>query len=81
MADNKALRASLWLLGGVAVGAVAGVLLAPKAGEETRRDLASWLRKKREQLPVKKDAVVAAFRAGKEAYQETGGHKKETVAA
>ena len=94
MADNRLLKALPWLIGGVAVGAAVGVLCAPKAGQETRQDLAAWLRKKREQtkevanklketIPAKKEQVVAAFRAGKEAYkQEAGNHRaKDPVVA
>jgi gas vesicle protein len=31
-----------YLLGGLAVGAAAGVLLAPKSGAETREDIEGW---------------------------------------
>ena len=92
MADNRLLKALPWLIGGAAVGAAIGVLYAPKGGKETRADLADWLKKKRAQsremasrlrdrIPAKKEQVVAAFRAGKEAFQETGNHRKEPVAA
>ena len=91
MTENRLLKALPWLIGGAAVGAAFGVLYAPKAGKETRADLSDWLRKKRqqtrdmashlrEQIPAK-TSVVAAFKAGKEAYQETGSHRKEHVAA
>lgn len=91
MTENRMLKALPWLIGGAAVGAAFGVLYAPKAGKETRADLSDWLRKKREQtrdmasrlreqIPAKKEQVVAAFKAGKEAYQETGDHRKEPVA-
>ena len=92
MAENRLLRSLGYLVGGIALGAATGVLFAPKAGKETRQDLAAWLKKKRERtqelaqkvretIPTKKEAVVAAFRAGKEAFQEAGNHKKEAVHA
>ncbi len=44
-------RRSLWpaFLAGTAAGVVLGMLYAPSTGEENRRDLADWLREKREQ--------------------------------
>ena len=33
---------------GIVIGAVAGLLLAPKAGRETRKDVQSWLKQSRE---------------------------------
>jgi gas vesicle protein len=40
---------SVWyLLGGVAIGAAAGLLLAPKKGSETRDDISDWSRRSRE---------------------------------
>jgi len=94
MAENKLTKALPWFIGGVVVGAAVGVLYAPKKGEETRRDVAEWLRQKREEtrelanrlknrIPAKKEQVAAAFRAGKEAFQqEAGNHRaKEPIAA
>lgn len=74
----------MFLLLGVAVGAAAGLLLAPKSGKETREQLADWLDERRERgaellhklkdaVPEKKDQIAAAIRAGKEAY---GSHAK-----
>ena len=40
MSDNKSLAFPMGLLAGVVGGIVAGILLAPKSGEETRRELA-----------------------------------------
>ncbi len=91
MADNKLLRALRYFLGGVALGAVVGVLYAPKSGKETRLEVKDWLKQKREEsrklaakfrdtIPAKKDQVVAAIRAGKEAFQDAN-HRKEAVAA
>ena len=36
---------------GAAIGAVAGILLAPKSGEETRNDLNEKMKKIKENLP------------------------------
>lgn len=71
----------LFLLG-AAVGGLAGVLLAPRAGKETRAKLKDWLEERREkgeellakireEAEGKKDQVAAAVRAGKQAYEET----------
>jgi gas vesicle protein len=75
-----------FLLGAVA-GAVAGVLLAPKSGKETREELADWLQERRakgeeflskikDEGGYKKDAIEAAIRAGKQAFAEASGREK-----
>ena len=46
MNQNK--KPWLFLLGGIAAGAVLGVLFAPRAGKETREDVSEWLRQRRE---------------------------------
>jgi gas vesicle protein len=67
MADEKNGRGGLgaaWFLAGVAVGALVGVLYAPKSGRETREDLAHGARGGKEYLRNKsKDAAdkVSAF--------------------
>jgi gas vesicle protein len=38
---------------GAAVGAALGILLAPKAGKETREDVSEWLKVKREEVLAK----------------------------
>jgi gas vesicle protein len=73
------------VLGGIVVGAVAGVLLAPDSGKETRRKLTDWLKAKRlasrETLSERKEQVLSAIQAGKKAYQEKSAEKKELVNA
>ena len=65
---------------GAAMGAALGVLLAPKAGKETRGQIGDWLKEKREEGGellaklkeeglAKKEQVAAAFKAGKQAYE------------
>jgi gas vesicle protein len=91
--DNAAGDVIFFLLG-AAVGAAAGVLLAPKSGKETREQLGDWLKERRERskellaelkhaVPEKKEAFAAAVKAGKDAYRAaTSNHaEKETVNA
>lgn len=42
MRDDKGAILTAFILGGIA-GAVAGLLLAPKSGKETREDLCDWM--------------------------------------
>ncbi|HEU4504939.1 MAG TPA: YtxH domain-containing protein [Nitrospira sp.] len=53
--DNQNVRSSgqalfFAFLSGAAAGAVAGILFAPKAGEQTRRELKAYARKTEEDL-------------------------------
>ncbi|MBI5208889.1 MAG: YtxH domain-containing protein [Elusimicrobia bacterium] len=82
----------MFLFGAVA-GAVAGILLAPRPGSETREQLGDWLKERREQgsdllnrikdlkdkIPAKKSQLAAALKAGKEAYFEAGETKQESL--
>ena len=74
---------------GATLGAVAGQLLAPRTGSETREQLGDWLKERREQgeglldkikdlkerIPAKKNQLAAALKAGKDAYY--AGQAKE----
>ncbi|MDD5655903.1 MAG: YtxH domain-containing protein [Elusimicrobia bacterium] len=70
---------------GAAVGSLLGVLLAPKAGKETREQIGDWIKEKRdegsdflakikEEGMHKKEQISAAIRAGKQAYSEAEKH-------
>ena len=48
-------------LGGAIAGAIAGILFAPKSGEETRRELKGYARKAEEQLIEKAEEARAAL--------------------
>lgn len=80
--ERSSTDALLAFLLGAAAGAVAGVLLAPRSGEETRERLKDWLEEKREKtqeflekerehLRHKKDQVSTAFDAAKKAYRDS----------
>ena len=71
----------VFFLVGAAVGAAAGLLLAPKSGKETREQLADWLDERRERgaellsklkegSVEKREQIQAALKAGKQAYAE-----------
>jgi len=64
--DNQHTRCSpetvfFAFLAGAAAGAVAGILFAPKAGEQTRRELKGYARKTEEDLIEKAKEVRAAL--------------------
>jgi gas vesicle protein len=42
---NSSRSAGWYLLGGLIVGAAAGLLLAPQSGDDTREDLEAWRRR------------------------------------
>ena len=48
MADNDSANGFGWFLAGLGIGALVGVLYAPKSGKETREDLASSARDAKE---------------------------------
>lgn len=93
MADrNDGLAGALLFVTGAAVGAALGVLFAPRAGSETREQLADWLKERREkgedflhkvkdESLAKKEAVVAAAKAAKQAYSEVNSKHHDGVHA
>jgi gas vesicle protein len=52
---------ALAFLGGAVAGAIAGILLAPKSGEETRRTLKAYARKTEEEVMEKANEARAAL--------------------
>lgn len=52
---------ALAFLGGVVAGAIAGILLAPKSGEETRRTLKAYARRTEEEVLEKAKEARAAL--------------------
>ena len=81
MQDNKVGKAlGLFIFGAVA-GAVAGVLFAPRSGKETRENIGTWLKNRREQTKetiselrekthLQKEKLLAAVKAGREVYKQ-----------
>ncbi|MBI3299900.1 MAG: YtxH domain-containing protein [Elusimicrobia bacterium] len=93
--DNKHNRSfgGWYLLTGVIVGAAAGLLFAPKAGNQTREDIEDWSRRNRKKtrswlssigdaLPVRVKAAagVGAIKEGAEEAFEIAKDKAEDYA-
>lgn len=87
--EGKGSVSAFWyLLGGAAIGTIAGILLAPKAGSETREELTEWRRGARERakqllerIPgrVKVAAAGGAVKgAAGEAFSEVKDKARET---
>lgn len=81
MSNEERGNGLFYFLAGTAVGAALGVLFAPRAGSETREQLGDWLKERKEkgsellhkvkdESLVKKDALVAAAKAAKDAYRD-----------
>ncbi len=86
--DNDGLGGALLFVTGAAIGAALGVLFAPRSGNDTREQLADWLKERREkgadlisnvrdESNAKKEAIVAAAKAAKQAYVETNSKHHE----
>ena len=81
-----------YFIAGTAVGAALGILFAPQSGAETREQLADWLKERRErgsdllhkvkdESLAKKEALLAAAKAAKDAYRETNAKHQHDAAA
>lgn len=88
--DNSGFGGALLFVTGAAVGAALGVLFAPRSGTETREQLGDWIKERREkgedllnkvkeESYAKKEAIVAATKAAKQAYSETNTKHHEGV--
>jgi len=91
--DNAGENVIFFVVGGL-VGAAAGLLLAPRSGKETRAKLEDWLEDRRERgeellskikevVPEKRDQIVAAAKAAKQAYgaAKHNGHDEEGISS
>ena len=72
MADNNGSAGLLWFLAGLGVGAVAGVLYAPRTGEETRNVL-------RERAVQGRDVVAERARTTREQASDWVDRGKDTL--
>ena len=92
MSEERGSNGLLFFLTGAAIGAALGVLFAPRAGCETREKLADWLKERREkggellhkikdESLAKKEAIVAAAKAAKQAYTDTSAKHHDNVPA
>lgn len=72
---------ALAFLGGAIAGAVAGILLAPKSGEETRRELKGYARKTEEEVIEKAKEARAALDETIERGKQFMAEKKADVEA
>ncbi len=83
MAEDSKSYGLAWFLAGLGVGALVGVLYAPKSGRETREDLAQGAREGSEYLRARTrqaaDEVSAIVDKGKEQVSEYVDRGREVV--
>src|SRR5580658_1432607 len=83
MAEESKIHHLGWFIAGLGVGALVGILYAPKSGRETREDLATGAREGTEYLRTRTkqaaEHVSALVDQGKEQVQEYVGRSREAV--
>ncbi|MEK6398037.1 MAG: YtxH domain-containing protein [Terriglobus sp.] len=74
MADDNSMSGLGWFLAGLGIGALVGVLYAPKSGQETREDLAAQARDAKEKanqyVEQGKDQINDYVDKGREYYDK-----------
>ncbi len=71
--EGKVAKGAILLLTGAALGAAAGILLAPESGKKTRERLAQWMKERRamqDEIRVRSRKFAHAIAAGRKAYHE-----------
>jgi len=71
--ESKTAKGAILLLTGAALGAAAGLLLAPESGKKTRERLSDWLKQRKDMrdiLRTKTERFTHAIAAGRKAYHE-----------
>lgn len=73
MAEYPKQRTWPYLLGGLTIGTVLGLLFAAKPGREAREDVKDWLRKRREES---REALARLRRPAREGWGENHRRKE-----
>ena len=83
MAEDNKIQGLAWFIAGLGVGALVGILYAPKSGRETREDLAQGAREGTEYLRVRTrqavEEVGALVDKSKEQMNDYVGRGREAV--